>query len=806
MTRVFDKDTKRFKELSTDQQQEEGLVVRIPKGPKGDKGDKGEKGDIGPAGKDGATGPMGPAGATGKDGAPGPAGQDGPAGEQGLPGPAGQDGRPVELMTAAGRVHWRHENETEWHELYVIPKGGRAGGGGAHRMRDLEDINLNGLEDGNVLIFNEATRKFIVSTISDGVDGADGADGADGVGVPVGGTTGQVLAKIDGTDYNTEWVAQSGGGGTPGGSSGQLQYNNAGSFAGVADITYDGTDIIVSSDNNTHMLFVDGSDDVIGINTSTPNSAASMHILAPTTGTSYRALLVEGSSTTNAGITIKDNSTNYATIGISNGKLVMRQGQFVSSGTPYIQFSTSGHGASIHASASTNLYGQGNINAEVPSAASYPAFQALMAGTPSGTEKAFSVVSQVGGAGGFYNSRFTVDYTGLTNIYPLTASTKGLVIKGAASQTANLQEWQDSSGAVLSKVSANGVISSSRNTTANEIFGDGAGASITTGANNVAVGNDALSGILAGSNNVAIGSGAMNYASATSGTRYNTVVGANAGSRIDSGEYNTFIGRYAGLRTGSGDSNVMIGASTNQGITAGSSASGNIFIGYQSGYYETGSNKFFVDNQSRTNEATARVSSLLYGVMDATPLSQTLDINAQVGILGSLNAQQNIVVGTGAIATTATDGFIYLGSCAGKPTGTPTTKTGRVPLVYDSTNKKFYLYDGAWIVFGSNVGAMEAPLGGAIADGTYIMHTYAVFAFTINSINGLKHTSGTSTLAVKINGTDVTGLSALSVSSTPQNATATAANSVAIGDQITFVVSSGSSPVDLFSTLSITRT
>jgi hypothetical protein len=33
------------------------------------------------------------------------------------------------------------------------------------------------------------------------------------VGVPTGGTAGQVLAKIDGTNYNTEWVNQTGGGG-----------------------------------------------------------------------------------------------------------------------------------------------------------------------------------------------------------------------------------------------------------------------------------------------------------------------------------------------------------------------------------------------------------------------------------------------------------------------------------------------------------------------------------------------------------------------------------------------------------------
>ena len=48
-----------------------------------------------------------------------------------------------------------------------------------------------------------------------GAAGADGDDGADGVGVPVGGTAGQVLAKIDGVDYNTEWVDQTGGGGSP---------------------------------------------------------------------------------------------------------------------------------------------------------------------------------------------------------------------------------------------------------------------------------------------------------------------------------------------------------------------------------------------------------------------------------------------------------------------------------------------------------------------------------------------------------------------------------------------------------------
>ena len=42
--------------------------------------------------------------------------------------------------------------------------------------------------------------------------GADGAPGSNGVGVPIGGTTGQILAKIDATDYNTQWVTPETGG------------------------------------------------------------------------------------------------------------------------------------------------------------------------------------------------------------------------------------------------------------------------------------------------------------------------------------------------------------------------------------------------------------------------------------------------------------------------------------------------------------------------------------------------------------------------------------------------------------------
>lgn len=50
-----------------------------------------------------------------------------------------------------------------------------------------------------------------------------------------------------------------------------------------------------------------------------------------------------------------------------------------------------------------------------------------------------------------------------------------------------------------------------------------------------------------------------------------------------------------------------------------------------------------------------------------------------------------------ALATNATDGFLYVPTCAGTPTGTPTTQTGLAPIVINTTNNKLYFYSGgAW--------------------------------------------------------------------------------------------------------------
>jgi hypothetical protein len=74
------------------------------------------------------------------------------------------------------------------------------------------NVTLNSTVETNVVTDGSSVEANVIPG-GVGPEGPAGADGANGVGVPVGGTTGQVLAKHSNTNYDTEWVAQTGGGG-----------------------------------------------------------------------------------------------------------------------------------------------------------------------------------------------------------------------------------------------------------------------------------------------------------------------------------------------------------------------------------------------------------------------------------------------------------------------------------------------------------------------------------------------------------------------------------------------------------------
>lgn len=60
-----------------------------------------------------------------------------------------------------------------------------------------------------------------------------------------------------------------------------------------------------------------------------------------------------------------------------------------------------------------------------------------------------------------------------------------------------------------------------------------------------------------------------------------------------------------------------------------------------------------------------------------------------------IDSAGNIVLGAAALATTATDGFVFIPGGSGPPTGVPSiTPTGCYPMYYDATNDKLYIRRG----------------------------------------------------------------------------------------------------------------
>jgi hypothetical protein len=107
------------------------------------------------------------------------------------------------------------------------------------------------------------------------------------------------------------------------------------------------------------------------------------------------------------------------------------------------------------------------------------------------------------------------------------------------------------------------------------------------------------------------------------------------------------------------------------------------------------------------NGTDLQQAAYIAGMSDGTPSGTSMPgrlilATTPAGSNGStermrIDNKGNVIVNTAAIATSATDGFLYVPTCAGTPTGTPTTYTGRAPIVVNTTNNKLYFYSGgAW--------------------------------------------------------------------------------------------------------------
>ena len=200
----------------------------------------GPAGPMGPQGPQGLTGANGPAGANGTNGLDGATG---PIGPQGLTGPAGPQG----LTGATGNAGIGYGGTSNSGKTISLGSKTFAVQAGlayiaGERIRFVDQTNSANFLEGTITSYSGTTMVVTIDNTGGtgtilnwnlsvggnlgttgatgatglqgpvGATGPIGATGATGVGVPTGGTTGQVLAKVNGADYNTQWVTPSTGG------------------------------------------------------------------------------------------------------------------------------------------------------------------------------------------------------------------------------------------------------------------------------------------------------------------------------------------------------------------------------------------------------------------------------------------------------------------------------------------------------------------------------------------------------------------------------------------------------------------
>jgi hypothetical protein len=129
----------------------------------------------------------------------------------------------------------------------------------------------------------------------------------------------------------------------------------------------------------------------------------------------------------------------------------------------------------------------------------------------------------------------------------------------------------------------------------NNFHGDGAGFENTTGTENTFMGDQAGFSNTTGINNTFIGSAAG--FSNTTGDK-NVFNGWRAGNSNTTGLENVFIGNKSGYTNTTGYTNTIIGARAGHNNSTGNL---NVFLGFQAGFYETSSNKLYIDNGSTTS-------------------------------------------------------------------------------------------------------------------------------------------------------------------------------------------------------------
>lgn len=157
-------------------------------------------------------------------------------------------------------------------------------------------------------------------------------------------------------------------------------------------------------------------------------------------------------------------------------------------------------------------------------------------------------------------------------------------------------------------------------------FGWGTLERATSGYNLTAVGVNALAQVTTGNSVTAVGvHAAQNLVSSNHAAAF----GVNAMFHKISGAYDTALGDTTLYSNTDGSENTAVGFGA---LTSNVNGSRNVAIGMQAGFFETGSDKLFIDNRARASEADGHEKALIYGVMADAVANQSLRVNGSLGV------------------------------------------------------------------------------------------------------------------------------------------------------------------------------
>lgn len=378
----------------------------------------------------------------------------------------------------------------------------------------------------------------------------------------------KILTNTNGT---ISWETSSGT--TPGGSNTQVQYNSSGSFAGSANLTFDGTTLTAGGFTTT------------GVGTFGSNANVSQLVIkanASQSNSNPLAIFYKSDGTTEL-FRIHSDSPHNLFIGLNAGRVNSQVGggsnglynTFIGSNAGYANTTGAWNTALGEYALYSNTIGQDNTAI---------GFDTLKSNT-------------IG-----YNNTAIGSET-------LFSNTEGIENVAVGEATLN-------SNTIGSSNIAMGGDSLHNNTEGND---------------NIAIGRQTLQSNTTGNYNVAMGRQTLNYTKTGSN---NTAVGYQAGYGVADQSFsnNSLFGYQAGFYLKTGGNNVLIGYQAGYNVNAiPATGTGNVFIGYQAGYSETMANNLLYISNSNT------ATPLIYGDFSTSALTINGTLAITGGISGNLD-------------------------------------------------------------------------------------------------------------------------------------------------------------------------